>query len=91
MYYIYIYRYHFFTQTIKVALFQYNMIVNKRYKLVALQKCKYICKTNVKTNKILKCIKNLLTLKTYKIYTTFCCQRQLDHVYSNIVKILVKL
>ena len=46
------------------------MIVNKRYKLVALRKCKYICKVKAKTTKILQCIKTLLTvkLKNLKIY-----------------------
>ena len=51
----------------------------------------YTCKVKAKTTKILKCIKTLLTVKTLKIYTTFCCQRQLDHVYSNVGKILVKV
>ena len=40
------------------------MIVNKRYKLVALHKCKYICKVKAKITKILKCVKTLLTVKT---------------------------
>ena len=40
------------------------MIVNKRYKLVALHKCKYICKIKRKTTKIIKYIKALLTVKT---------------------------
>ena len=49
-----------------------------------------MCRIKAKTTKILKCIKTLLTVKTcttytIKIYTTFCCQQQLDHVYNNIV------
>ena len=68
------------------------MIVNERYKLLGLHKCQYICKVKAKTTKILKWIKTLFTVKTEKyIYTTFRWQRQLDHVYSNIVKILVKV
>ena len=54
-----------------VALLQYKMIVNKRYKLVAMHKCKCICKMKAKTSKILNYIKTLLTVKTY---TTFRCK-----------------
>ena len=35
------------------------MIVNERYKLVALHKCQYIYKVKAKTTEILKCIKTL--------------------------------
>ena len=47
-------------------------------------------KVKAKTTKILKCINTLLTVKILKVYA-FCCQRQLDHIYSNIVRILVKV
>ena len=39
------------------------MVVSKWYKLVALDKSKYICKTKAKITKTLKCIKTLLTVK----------------------------
>ena len=52
------------------------MIVNKRYRLVALHKWQYICKVKAKTTKILKCIKTLFTVKTSKnIYNVIICYK----------------
>ena len=64
MYYIYIYVYIIFQINHKSRFTPVKMIVNKRYKLVALHTCKHICKVKAATTKILKCIKTLLTGKT---------------------------
>ena len=65
------------------------MIASKRYKLVVLHKCKYICKIKRKTTKILKFVKTLLTIKTLKIYKSFQFQGQLDHAVSIFESLLL--
>ena len=44
------------------------IIFQINHKSRILLKCKYIFKKKAKTTKILKCIKTLLKVKTYKIY-----------------------
>ena len=65
------------------------MIASKRYMLVVLHKCKYICKIKRKTTKILKFVKTLLTIKTLKIYKSFQFQGQLDHAVSIFQSLLL--
>ena len=77
------------------------MIVNKRYKLVALHKCKYICNIKAKTAEILKFIKTFLTVKTYIFVTmktsskTFVAKyfikRQLVYVMKSLELLRKKL
>ena len=67
------------------------MIVNKRSKLVALPKCKCICKIKGKPAKILKCIKTLLVVKAEKVYNFSLSTTAWSSIYSKTVKILVKV
>ena len=58
------------------------MIINKRYKLVAWHKCKYICTIKPKTTKVLKCIKSIFTKSIFtkcikSIYTSIFTKKNI--------------
>ena len=72
--YIYIYKYIYicvcvFIYNIYILYILFNNIIFQiNHKSRILLKCKYIFKKKAKTTKILKCIKHLLKVKTYKTY-----------------------